>query len=30
MLRRVLTDAMLFHPTRGQSRTPAALGLPFS
>lgn len=29
MLRRVLTDAMLFHPTRGQPRTPAAVGLPF-
>lgn len=29
MFRRVLTDAMLFHPTRGQPRTPAAIGLPF-
>ncbi|MEE2830405.1 MAG: alpha/beta hydrolase [Myxococcota bacterium] len=29
-LSRSLTDSMLFHPERGQSRTPAALGLGYS
>ncbi len=29
MLRRALTDAMLFYPTRGQARRPADLGLPY-
>jgi len=29
MLRKALTNALLFYPERGQSRTPADLGMPF-
>jgi fermentation-respiration switch protein FrsA (DUF1100 family) len=29
MLRKALTNALLFYPDRGQSRTPADLGMPF-
>ena len=29
MLRRALTNALLFYPERGQARSPADLGMPF-